>query len=79
MESRHLKYLDSGCQSVNSLGQNPCSSCTTVPVVPPGGGKILTSAFYAFSSEHSVLLFRSLMLTPGGQWRPDRVDRVDKV
>ena len=37
--------------------------CTTVPVAPPGGGKILTTAFSRFFVR-SVPLFRSLMLTP---------------
>ena len=31
--------------------------CTTVPVVPPGGGKILTTAFHAFSSGLSRFSF----------------------
>ena len=37
--------------------------CTTVPVAPPGGEKILTTAFSRFFVR-SVPLFRSLMLTP---------------
>ena len=37
--------------------------CTTVPVAPPCGGKILTTAFSRFFVR-SVPLFRSLMLTP---------------
>ena len=32
--------------------------CTTVPVAPPGGGKILTTAFHAFSSGLSRFFVR---------------------